>query len=40
MSKKKHKKKKSAIDYKTLTVSAITDLIIGLALLLIEKLLE
>lgn len=40
MSKKKHKKKKSDIDLKTWLVGAITDLIIGIALLLIQKLLE
>lgn len=39
MSKKKHKKmKKSKIDWKTLTVNAISDLIIGIILLLISKL--
>ena len=37
---KKHKKKKSDIDIKTWLVGAITDLIIGIALLLIKKLLE
>lgn len=39
MSKKKQKKK-SDIELKTLLVSAIADFIIGLALLLIQKLLE
>lgn len=41
MSKKhKKKKKKSEIDTKTWLVGAITDLIIGIALLLLQKLLE
>ncbi len=40
MSKKKHKRKKSDIDIKTLAVSAITDLIIGIILTIIAKLLE
>lgn len=40
MSKKKHKKKKSTIDYKTLGVSAIVDLIVGIILTIIAKLLE
>lgn len=37
---KKHKKKKSKIDYKTLAVSAILDLIIGIILLILDKLLN
>lgn len=37
---KKHKKKKSEITFRTWLVGAITDLIIGIALLLIQKLLE
>lgn len=37
---KKSKKKKSKIDLKTLAVSAILDLIIGIILLILEKLLE
>ena len=41
MSKKKHKKnKKSEIDLKTWLVSTITDLLIGLILMIISKLLE
>ncbi len=36
MSKKKHKKKKPAIDWQTLIASSIADLIIGIALLIIE----
>lgn len=41
MSKKhKHKKKKPEITFKTWLVGAITDLFIGIALLLIQKLLE
>ena len=39
MSKKK-RKKKSKIDYKTLVVSAIMDLIIGIILLILDKLLN
>lgn len=39
MSKKKHKKK-SKIDMKTLAVSAIVDLIIGIILLILDKLLN
>lgn len=39
MSKKKQKKK-SKIDYKTLAVSSIMDLIIGIILLILGKLLE
>lgn len=35
----KHKKKKPEIDFKTWLVGAITDLIIGIALLPIQKLL-
>lgn len=37
---KKHKKKKSQIDYKTLAVSSILDLIIGIILLILDKLLN
>lgn len=40
MSKKKNKKKKSTIDIKTLAVGAIMDLIIGIILMIIEKLLN
>ncbi len=40
MSKKKHKKKKSDINLKTWLVGAITDLIIGIILTIIAKLLE
>lgn len=40
MSKKKHKKKKSDINLTTWLVSAITDLIIGIILTIIAKLLE
>lgn len=40
MSKKKHKKKKSDINLKTWLVGAITDLIIGIILTVIAKLLE
>lgn len=40
MSKKKHKKKKSDINFKTWLVGAITDLIIGIILTIIAKLLE
>ena len=36
----KKKKKKSKIDYKTLAVSAILDLIIGIILLILDKLLN
>ena len=39
MSKKKHKKKKSDINLKTWLVGAITDLIIGIILTIIAKLL-
>ena len=38
--KKKHKKKKSTIDWKTLTASAIADLIIGIILLILEHLIN
>lgn len=37
---KKHKKKKPENNFKTWLVGALTDLIIGIALLLIQKLLE
>ncbi len=37
---KKHKKKKSDINLKTWLVGAITDLIIGIILTIIAKLLE
>lgn len=37
---KKRKKKKSKIDYKTLAVSSILDLIIGIILLILDKLLN
>ncbi len=37
---KKKKKKKSDIDIKTLAVSAITDLLIGIILLIIDKLIS
>ena len=37
---KKHKKKKSEIDLKTWTVSAITDLFIGIILLILNKLFD
>lgn len=37
---KKHKNKKSDIDWKTWLVGAITDLLIGLILTIISKLLE
>ncbi len=40
MSKKKHKKKKSDINLETWLVGAITDLIIGIILTIIAKLLE
>ena len=40
MSKKKHKKKKSEIDLKTCLVSAITDLFIGIIILILEKLFD
>lgn len=41
MSRKKRKKnKKPTIDYKTLAVSAIVDLLIGIILLIIEKLIS
>lgn len=40
MSKKKKKQKKSKIDWKTLTASAILDFIIGFILLLIQQYLE
>ncbi len=39
MSRKKQKKK-SDIDYKNLAVQAITDLIIGIILLILDKLLN
>lgn len=39
MSKKKHKKK-SDINYKELALNAITDLIIGIILLILDKLLN
>ena len=39
MSKKKQKKK-SKIDYKTLAVSSIVDLIIGIILLILDKLID
>ncbi|WP_296064379.1 hypothetical protein [uncultured Mediterraneibacter sp.] len=37
MSKKKKRKKKSNIDYKTLAVSAVLDLIVGIILLILQK---
>ncbi len=37
MSKKKKKKSKSGIDWKTLLASAIIDLLIGIILILIDK---
>lgn len=40
MSKKKKQKKKPKIDIKTLAVSAIMDLIIGIILLILDKLLD
>lgn len=40
MSKKKKQKKKSDINFKDLTVQAITDLIIGIILLILDKLLN
>lgn len=36
----KKQKKKSDIDYKGLTIQAITDLIIGIILLILDKLLS
>lgn len=36
---KKHKRKKSDIDILTLLIGAITDLIIGIILLILDKLL-
>lgn len=36
----KKQKKKSDIDYKELTIQAITDLIIGIILLILDKLLS
>lgn len=38
--KRKHKKKKSDIDYKSLAAQAITDLIIGIILLILDRLLK
>ena len=40
MSKKKNKKEKSKIDWKTLIVAAILDFIVSLLTLIISKLLE
>ena len=37
---KKHKKKKSTIDVKNLAVNAIVDLIIGIILLILDKLIN
>ncbi len=37
MSKKKKKKSKSTIDWNTIIVSAIVDLLIGIILILIDK---
>lgn len=40
MSKKKKQKKKSKIDYKNLAIQSIVDLIIGIILLILDKLLN
>lgn len=40
MSNKKKQKKKSEIDTKSLVVNAITDLIVGIILLILDKILN